>query len=279
MSPRLAQPEADVLDDLSASEVCASVLRAGGANLNAYRRGVLSHGVRARMAITGIATLDAYMARCERDDVERRALVDAIAINHSQFFRNPVVFGLLGQLLNTRRSLRVWSAGCAAGEEAYSVAIQMCQQLGEEQARTTVSIFGTDIDAEALAGAARGVYARPALVNVPLGAVDKYFRSRSSGYEIDRDQLPDVTFSAQDLLGPTPFPSGSVFRTFDLVMCRNVLIYFTRRKQLEVARTLSTAVAAGGLLVLGDSEALPEQAHSWFTVVDRRNGILQRNEE
>ncbi|MBT7069227.1 MAG: protein-glutamate O-methyltransferase CheR, partial [Verrucomicrobia bacterium] len=201
----------------------------------------------------------------------------------SSFFRNPVVFEVLAQsllprLTRDRDELRVWSAGCAAGEEAYSIAILIQEEIKRIRDTTLHSmIFATDIDREVLKKAAKAVYPRESLKDAKLGIVDTYFEPLRDGFKLCAEVKKTVHFSEDDLLSPrTGAPAESIYGSFDLVLCRNVLIYFSDKRQKQVFRRLYNALAKGGYLVLGDSETICRDLKSRFKTIDAKNKIYQK---
>ncbi len=138
-------------------------------------------------------------------------------------------------------------------------------------------IFATDIDAEALKAAAAGAYPRQSFQTTQLGILDEYFTPRDTGFEVRPFIRSMVRFSRHDLTSPrSEVPTDSVFGTFDLVLCRNVLIYFSREKQESVLSRLCRSVARGGYLILGESESLSSAMESALRTVDRNNRIFRR---
>jgi chemotaxis methyl-accepting protein methylase len=213
-------------------------------------------------------------------------LIDSIAINVSCFFRNPVLFELLGQrvlpeiidrkLRGGRREIRVWSAGCASGEEAYSLAILLCEALGPDGADWQCLLFATDVDRRVLTVAEEGVYSREKLADCKLGLVDRYFTRRGERYQLDPEVRSLVRLSWDDLTSPTRVsPPQSIFGSFDLVACRNVLIYFSPEAQQRIQERLVRSLAPGGYLVLGEAEHLAEGLRPKCPAVDERNRIYR----
>lgn len=239
------------------------VLSAAGApDFRGYRRGVIIERAAAHASRAGLLEAEQYVELCRSSPAERDDLVAAITVHHSRFFRNPEVFHRIEAYLRSRLavaaspvSLRVWSAGCASGEEAYTMAMVLRGLRERLRPRPEVSIFATDIDATALVRARKAVYPRSALDEVRLGDFDQYFVACPDGYQLLTDDLPEVHFSTHDLTttgGGTP--AAGVFRTFDVVLCRNVLIYLSVTQQRAVFSRLLGSLAPGGLLVLGKVE-------------------------
>jgi chemotaxis protein methyltransferase CheR len=199
-----------------------------------------------------------YLARLQDDDAQLDALLAALSLHVSQFFRDPGTFRTLeAQILPDlcrraraagRAELQLWSVGCAGGEEAYSLAL-LVDELAP--AGLTVSILGTDVSAPALASARAGCYPPTRLTAVPAPVLDRYFTREDGGFRLSRAVRDRVSFARHDLLAATAFPAA------DLILCRNVLIYFSRAEQARVIERFAAALPAGGVLVLGGTETLP----------------------
>ena len=253
-----------------------------GTDLKGYRRLMLTRRMWERMTGLGMDA-DRYASLCRTDSGECAKLADTLTIHVSSFFRNPIVFEILAQsvfprLLQQKNEIRVWSAGCAAGEEAYSVAI-LIQEEVKRLKRTDVEplIFATDVKRDVLTVAETALYPEESLNATKLGLVNAYFSSEKAGFQLSSDVREMVHFSVDDLLSKQMgAPVESIFGSFDLILCRNVLIYFTEEKQKQILQRLYTSLAKGGTLVLGDSETPYGSIKSRFRTVDARNKIYQK---
>ncbi len=267
-------------------DVLAELNRARGLDFSGYRQSMLHRRLRARMAQLRCGDPELYLQILRSDPAECDRLIDTIAINVSAFFRDPIVWEIMAQSILPeileRRSheggneIRAWSAGCAAGEEAYSLAILLDRAIAGEPIQWCPLIFGTDIDRQALHRATVGAYPRESLGNVKLDVLDRYFSVEGDRYEVDPALRSQVCFSIANLTSSAGYaPSDSVFGTFDLVLCRNVLIYFSRELQDRVFETLLKSLAPGGYLILGPSESLSPRIESRLSVVNRRNRVYR----
>jgi len=256
-------------------------------DLSGYRRGTLQRRINARIARVCDGDSEVYLQRLRTDSNELNQLISAITIKVSSFFRNPLVFELVGQNIlpdiierknrSRNREVRIWSAGCAAGEEAYSLSILAHQAMKGKLTDWTTLIFATDIDASAIETAKAGVYARSRLESVKLGVLDKYFDAAGDRFCVRPFVRRMVRFSQDDLTSSKlAAPAESIFGSFDLVFCRNVLIYFSREVQAEVFRKLCRSLVRGGYLVLGDSESLSKEMESKFQTIDSNNRIFRK---
>lgn len=258
-----------------------------GVDFSGYRRAMLLRRLAARMAKLHLTSQAAYLARLKSVPAECDRLLETIAINVSSFFRNALVFELmretiLPEIIERKRrgspgDIRVWSAGCGNGEEAYSIAILVHDLLKGEQSNGCPYIFATDIDAAALATARVGAYERESFATTKLGVIDRYFKPTKTGFQVRPFLRKMVRFSWHDLASDgIVAPPESIFGAFDLVLCRNVLIYFQREHQVRILARLHKAIAGNGYLVLGEAESLDEQVQHQFVTVDRKNRIFQR---
>jgi chemotaxis methyl-accepting protein methylase len=275
----IARPEGTELD---AAELAwlARILGAlrdwRGVDFDGYRTSTVLRRVRNRMISARARSMAEYLDRLVRDPREADALLERLTIKVSRFFRDAASFEALRRALPAvcaargAGGLRVWSAGCGQGEEAYSLAML----LAEEGAHASRHVVATDIDPAALAAAARGSYSVEALAEVPAALRERYFvRDPAAGTcRVVPEIRARVELRAHDLAGSAAAPDG---RRFDVVCCRNVLIYFGPPLQLHVERLLVRSLAPGGLLWLGEAEwPLPEIA-AQLEVVDRKARLFR----
>lgn len=234
-----------------------------GLDFTAYKQPTILRRLQRRMAATGTDNLQTYSQFVKRHPDEYQRLISSFLIKVTQFFRDPELFNylhgqVLPKLLDTareRQELRLWSAGCATGEEAYSLAILVADMLDGELEEITVRIFATDLDSDAVAFARRGIFPAAALAGLSAERIAKYFIEVEGGYEVTKMIRNMVVFGRHDLGQRAPFPR------IDLLMCRNVLIYFTPELQKRALQVFAFSVQREGYLVLGKAEtvsALPD---------------------
>ncbi|MCP4678335.1 MAG: protein-glutamate O-methyltransferase CheR [Deltaproteobacteria bacterium] len=270
------------LEHLYIDRLLALVLDQTGTDLTGYRRPALSWCISHRLSQLGKSE-DQYLAFCQNDEGECRELRQAISVNVSSFFRDPIVFEILAQsiipdLMARNGDLRIWSAGCAAGEEAYSVAILILEALeAMPGAEVNPLIFATDIDQEVLAKAATAFYPPESLADTKLRIVETYFSPVRDGFELCPEARNMVHFSSGDLLSPHTFaPADSIFGSFDIVLCRNTMIYFSTERQARVMMKLYQTLEKGGHLILGESEVVGRNLKPQFETVNARNKIFRK---
>lgn len=270
------------------AEVLAEILRLVhervGVNFSGYREPMLLRRLRARMALLGIADAAAYRTLVQESELECRNLADHIAVNTSSFFRDPAVWECLSHRLLPRmldeagpgRSLRFWSAGCAGGEEAYSLAILAAETSRRIAGCGPVTVVGSDIDRRALAAARLGRYPREAFATTTLGVLDRYFKPvPSGGFEVLPSVAHVVSFVEDNLLSHPPEANGDgVLARFHLVACRNVLIYLQAAERERLLNRLVQALVPGGYLILGTTVSPLRRPD--LLVVDESHRIYQR---
>jgi chemotaxis protein methyltransferase CheR len=199
----------------------------------------------------GYGDFEAYLQALQGDRSRLEKLIEHLTIKFTEFFRDPAQWEMLEkkvvpELSDNNRRLRIWSAGCATGEEAYTMAMILAD-LGI----TGASLIATDIDANALEKARLGVYADKSINNVPDDRLQKYFNMVGSSYQA-KDQLKRMlSFKRHDLLREAPPVSDC-----DLIICRNVIIYFTEQTKNFLDRIVIGALRVGGYLFAGNTEQI-----------------------
>ncbi|SHF71999.1 chemotaxis protein methyltransferase CheR [Desulfacinum infernum DSM 9756] len=241
-----------------------------GLDFSGYRSSAFERRCRSRAEKLGFQDLGDYVSHVTSHPEEVDALLDALTINVTSFFRDPWVFELLAERIlpgvvhekvrRGERLFRAWSAGCATGEEAYSLAMMLMEHADME-----CLVLGTDLDVKALDAARKAFYDEGCVLNVRLGTLKKYFEAVEGGYRVGERVRRRVTFAVHDLCDEHRLvPSEAVFGDFDLVSCRNVLIYYEKEAQEKIAAKLHRALMPGGLLVLGEVETVPSPFSRYF---------------
>lgn len=231
----------------------------------------LVEGVAHGMGCAGLKEPMEYLARLEGEPELLDDLVTRITVGETYFFRDPAQCELvrkriLPDLLRRRagRPLRIWSAGCATGEEAYTLAILHGEVAG---VTAPAHILGTDLSRQALARARSGRYPRRSLRSLPPEALGRYFKESDGAFLVARDRLGTVDFRYLNLAEDTYPTLASGAWAMDLILCRNVLIYFDREMAADVTRRMMASLAPGGWLLLGASDPLPPDPEPCDTVV------------
>ena len=252
------------------------VMRHARVDFSGYKESTVWRRILRRMVSNRVNTMEEYLLLTEKNPDELNQLCKEILISVTSFFRDPKAFEALREPLanilaskSPNDEIRIWVAGCATGEEAYSVAILLAELLGPALAEFRIQIFSTDIDLNAMAVARRGVYPDSALSEVPAELRERYFIHREDSYEVTKSIRDMVVFARQDLAQDPPF------LRLDLITCRNVLIYFQSNLQDQVLATFHYALRAGGLLFLGKSETA-HQRDGQFESLSRDARLFRR---
>lgn len=246
-------------------------------DFSGYKAKTLTRRVQRRMQVLQIETFDTYLELINRDAQEAEALFQELLIGVTEFFRDPSVFEALGAtvipaLLAARRGsdpIRVWVPGCATGEEVYSIAILMKEAMGHIRDNAGLLIFGSDLDAEAIAFARAARYRK--MDGVSAERLDRWFVKNGDDYCPAASIRELCVFSVHSLVKDPPFSK------LDLISCRNVLIYLGAEAQSRVMQTFQYALHPGGYLLLGPSEGAGRDG-KLFNTIDKKNRILQRRE-
>jgi two-component system, chemotaxis family, CheB/CheR fusion protein len=267
--------EQDVDRDL---EVLLDYLRRSrGFDFTGYKRSSLSRRIDKRMQVVGADGYLSYLDNLEVDPEEFTHLFNTILINVTSFFRDPPTWEYLSaevlpQLVADKADgepIRMWSAGCASGEEAYSLAMVTAEALGPDAVRERVKIYATDVDEEALNQARQARYTPRQVEGVPPELLERHFERNGNGYVFSKDLRRSVIFGRHDLIQDAPISR------IDLLVCRNTLMYLNSETQSHVLARFSFALREGGYLLLGKAEVL--LAHSnLFTSVDLKRRVFQK---
>jgi two-component system, chemotaxis family, CheB/CheR fusion protein len=233
-----------------------------GFDFTSYKRATLARRIDKRMQEVGVTRYPDYTDYLEVHPDEFVHLFNTILINVTSFFRDPPVWEFVAQEViprilqerNPEDPIRLWSAGCASGEEAYTLAILFAEALGAEEFSQRVKIYGTDVDDDALAAARHAHYSARDVQAVPDELREKYFEQANHGYVFHRDLRRSVIFGRHDLLADAPISR------IDLLACRNTLMYFNAEAQARIVPRFLFGLAPHGYIVLGRAESL--LAHS-----------------
>jgi len=246
-------------------------------DFSGYKEGTLWRRIERRMATRHILDFSDYLTLAEANPDELEQLSKDIMISVTAFFRDPGSFTLLrdklATILSTKQpgdEIRIWVAACATGEEAYSIAIMLCEMLGMHAGQFRIQIFATDIDHNALAIARRGSYAESMLADLDQDLVKRYFHKAGNRLEVSRTLRDMVVVARHDLTQDPPF------LRLDMVSCRNILIYLQNELQAKVLATFHYGLNPEGILFLGKSEGINQQ-NALFDVVDKVSRIFRRN--
>jgi two-component system, chemotaxis family, CheB/CheR fusion protein len=242
-----------------------------------YKRASLQRRIDKRMQDVGVASYPEYVKSLEADPGEFARLFDTVLINVTAFFRDDVPWQVLGETIipdliarkPAASPLRVWSAGCASGEEAYTLAMVFAEALGETLFRERVKIYATDVDEQALTAARQAVYSEKAVAGVPEELRARYFEAADEGFAFRKDLRRSVIFGRNDLVSDAPISH------IDLLVCRNTLMYFNAQTQEKILNRFHFALNDEGVLFLGRAETLLTHS-SLFTPIDAQRRLFMR---
>jgi two-component system CheB/CheR fusion protein len=245
-----------VLDPEELNRLLEFIHRFRGFDFSGYKRASLQRRLSKRMHEVGTETAADYQDYLEVNPQEFAELFDTILVNVTSFFRDHAAWEYLAEevipplIASGRDPVRVWCAGCATGEEAYTIAIVLAEALGESQFKERVKIYATDADEIALSHARHATYSPQAVKDIPEELLARYFEEGPQGYSFLPDLRRSVIFGRNDLV------QAATISRVDLLLCRNVLMYFTPETQSHILRRFSFALSDRGFLFLGRSEML-----------------------
>ena len=254
------------------------VLRlATGVDFTHYRKSTILRRIHRRMVVHRIDNIEQYAKFAQKKPAEIKALYQEMLINVTSFFRTPrvfealksTVFPVLQKNLRREHGIRIWTPGCASGEETYSVAIALLEFLGERASQFPIQFFGTDVSAASVAKARNGTYPENVQGDVSPERLRRFFTKAEGGYRVSKTIRDMCIFAQHNVLSDPPFSR------MDLICCRNLLIYLEPILQNKVISLFHYALRANGFLLLGSSEGLGSTA-GVFAVEDRTHKIFSK---
>ena len=250
---------------ISSEEVerfCDFLYRRTGLSFSDSKRYFIDRRLEERIAATGSPSFQAYFSLLRADaDHEIEFLINSFTVNETYFYREDhqlrcMTSNLLGAIVEQRppgSTIRIWSIPCSTGEEPYSIALWLMENWPQVD-NYNVEIVGSDIDTRALRAAAEGIYGDRALMRLSRGIVDRYFKPvADSKHEIDEGLRNSIEFTRANVIDPKDMAR---YRDFDLIFCRNVLIYFDDASRRQAAENLYDCLRPGGYICLGHSESM-----------------------
>jgi len=247
---------------------------------NQYKDPYLQRRFAVRMRATATRDYCGYISYLKSHPDEYKSLMTDITINVTQFFRDSLVFKAIEEetlplliydkLTKGNNTIKIWSAGCSSGEEPYSIAIIMKELLGEEFDNINLTIMGTDIDEDCLEMAKSGSYHPRQLASVPKPYIEKYFTYDGKFYQLSEEIMNMVKFEYLDLF------KGTAGKNWDVIFCRNVVIYFTKEMQEKLYMNFYNGLNSGGYFVMGNTESLVGEASKKFVQVKARERIYRK---
>ncbi|HXJ42715.1 MAG TPA: chemotaxis protein CheB, partial [Bryobacteraceae bacterium] len=269
---RSFEPLPETGDDVL-RRICVLLRTVTGVDLQLYKRTTIGRRVARRMALQKIDSFEQYMQLLLKDRAELVALCDDIFIHFTRFFRDPEALEALRRsvfskiLSSTADAIRVWIPGCSTGEEVYSIAMLLIEQLAEHSSQAKLQIFGTDIRDRAIEQARAGIYPESSMVYVSQERQRRFFSKVVGGNQIAKSLREVCVFARHDVTKDPPFSK------MNLISCRNVLIYMGAVLQKRVIETFHHALKPDAFLLLGKSESLNAYAHL-FSIEDPKHKIF-----
>ncbi|MGN6228323.1 MAG: CheR family methyltransferase [Dyella sp.] len=265
---------------VAVQEILAILRSHTGHDFRHYKRATILRRIERRMQVNNIDDLPGYRDFLDATPAERPALLQDLLISVTNFFRDREAFEALEKLVlpqvfldkDSAATVRAWSAGCATGEEAYSLAILLSEEASKNRLMPGVQVFATDIDAAAIDQARVAVYSAAVTSDVPAPHVNRYFVKEGGEHlRVQKGVRERVLFAHHNILRDPPFSK------LDLIACRNLLIYLNREVQRDVLEIFHFALRPGGFLFLGSSESA-DAAPGLFTAVDKKHRIYRAND-
>ena len=281
--PSASSPFDDIVTSDPEMKKIFILLRAEtGHDLSDYKAGTIQRRIERRMIVRAIPTLDGYVQYLQQTPAEVEALFHDVLIGVTSFFRDQEEFlsletQAIPKLFEGKKSgaaIRVWTAACSTGEEAYSIAILLVERMAELKQSYAVQIFASDIDGRAIATARVGRYPKSIAANVSAERLAKFFTVESDGsfYRINKGIRELLVFSQHDLIKDPPFSK------LDLITCRNLMIYLGTSLQQKLIPLFHYSLNPGGVLFLGTSEGVG-RFEGLFSALDRRAKVYQRTDD
>jgi two-component system CheB/CheR fusion protein len=270
-------PDRDTKPDDRLEDVLNHIKETRGFDFTGYKRTSLERRIRHRMSQVGIEDYPEYMDYLQVNSEEFAALFNTILINVTDFFRDPDAWEVLRDEVvpavlagrGPEDPVRIWSAGCASGQEPYSLAMLFAEAVGAEQFRQRVKIYATDVDEEALTQARHAVYTEAEVEAVGEELLGRYFERQANRYVFRKDLRRSVIFGRNDLVQDAPISR------IDLLVCRNTLMYFNAETQSRILGRFHFALSPRGLMFLGKAEMLLSHSRA-FEAVDLKRRLFRK---
>jgi len=249
-----------------------------GHDFSHYKQGTIKRRLQRRMSVHSLSNVADYASLLQGSEEEGKALLKDILISVTSFFRDPEAFESfkiqIKNMVNDKppdNDLRIWVAGCATGEEAYSIAMVAVECLNEMEKNVPVQMYATDIDVNALNVARAGIYPVNIAADITPERLKRFFLKEDKGYRVKKEIREMIVFAPQDFIKDPPFSK------MDIICCRNLLIYLETEPQKKIIPLMHYALKPNGLLFLGTSETIGD-ATDLFTIVDKKWKIYRRRE-
>jgi chemotaxis protein methyltransferase CheR len=257
-------------------QLIEAICQVDGKEISLYDESFLLKSLETRLTLTSSKTAAEYLARLNDDKTEAGEFNRSLNITFSEFFRNPLAFALLEHLIlprlieekSGREEIRIWSAGCAAGQEIYSIAILLDELSYTRGKPISLRMFATDRSETELELARKGVYDYAAVQHVRLKHVRAYFSQKGENFFIIDRFKDSIDFSLHDLLDQhSASPPASIFGDFDIVFCSNLLFYYRPEIQQLILGQVYRSLSKNGCLVTGEAEGAIVEKTGAFSMI------------
>lgn len=273
-----------VANDSALMRLLTRIYEDKGLDFTQYRESSLLRRIASRLRRYDVTSYDEYIAVLDQDPDEYDELINSLTINVTEFFRNPESFRAIEGIIIPRvihskerhrhKIIRAWSCGCSTGDEPYSLAMLFLEKLGAARDRFILTILGSDVDGGALEEAKAMVYSKERLKAIGGTLLEKYFEMTGEHkFRLKGAVRSLVRFRHHDVIRDRPFMHC------DIILCRNLLIYFNKELQEEILLKFYEALNPGGFLILGMVESLVGEALNAFENMDNRLRIYRRPKE
>jgi chemotaxis methyl-accepting protein methylase len=269
--------------------IIETVQRKSGQDLSVYSASFLKKTLALRMRETASGGLAGYLNLIEKEPEELLCLNNSLHISYTLFFRNVIDFALFENFVfpeivtvkekKASHTIRMWSAGCADGPEAYSLAMIADKVISDRKLRSSVMVFGTDVSSANIEKARAGVYNRDPLQNVKLSYLERYFTAKKSQFAVNEKIRNQVDFFCGDLIDPEfSSPPAAIFADFDIIACCNMMIYYNEAIQQVILKKLYRSLSPDGYLMVGESERLIVEKFGRFRPLFPMGNIFKKNQ-
>ena len=252
------------------------IYRERGFDFREYRKSTLTRRIGRRMRARSSKTYGEYADVLDKDPAEYDRLFNDLTINVTSFFRDQIAFKALEEVVipalldGEPKNIRIWSMGCATGEEPYSIAMLLLDILDGDISKYETTILATDIDPRVLESAMEGLFSAKDVEGIRPSWVKRYFVPAGKGFSVQPALRELVTFQTHNMV------SDPFYHDFDLVVCRNVLIYFRPGLQTQVLKGIYEGLKQGGFLLLGKAEQPVGETMGLFYCVDKKAKLYRK---
>lgn len=264
-------------DEDSLTKIMMILRDFSGIDFSYYKENTIIRRLERRLSINRFERLDDYLHLLSASEKEKDILYRELLIGVTRFFRDEEAFvqlrkNVLPKLFESgKRELRIWSAGCSTGEEVYSLAMMLREYMDDNKLNAEIKLFATDIDRQSLEFAGQAIYPDSIVSDIEPRLLSKYFRKRESGYQVGETLRKMAIFATHNVLRDPPFSK------LDLIVCRNLFIYFKPDSQAHVLNIFRMALKPGGFLFMGSSETLGVYAEA-FNIVSSKHKVYVKKE-